>query len=64
LFAANPLVKASGVFLAAAGALILSTAIAVTAGSAMGHWLSPRVVKRLAGVGFILIGVLMLADRA
>ena len=63
-FAASPLVKGSGVFLAAAGALVLSTAIAVTVGGAVGHWLSPRVVKTLAGVGFILIGALMLVDRS
>jgi putative Ca2+/H+ antiporter (TMEM165/GDT1 family) len=54
LFAANPAVRASGVFLAAAGALVLSTAVAVTVGAQLGSTVSARLLKTVAGIGFLL----------
>lgn len=45
------------VFLAAAGALVLSTLIAVLIGDQVARWISPKVLKTLAGIGFIAIGV-------
>jgi putative Ca2+/H+ antiporter (TMEM165/GDT1 family) len=64
LFAANPAIRAWGVFLAAAAALVLSTAVAVVAGSRLASWIAPGHLKLAAGVGFIAIGIWMLLDRA
>jgi putative Ca2+/H+ antiporter (TMEM165/GDT1 family) len=64
LFAANPAVRAPGVFLAAAGALVLSTAVAVTVGAQIGSMVSARVLKTDAGIGFLLIGLWTLIDRS
>lgn len=44
------------VFLAAAGALIASTAIAVILGQAAGKYLDAIPLKLIAGIGFIAIG--------
>ncbi|MEC9344943.1 MAG: TMEM165/GDT1 family protein [Pseudomonadota bacterium] len=44
------------VFLAAAAALVASTAIAVGLGVAARSWLEMLPLKLLAGIGFILIG--------
>jgi len=56
LFAANRQNAALAVFLAAATALVASTAIAVVAGSALSHYVNPRHLAILAGIGFIVIG--------
>jgi putative Ca2+/H+ antiporter (TMEM165/GDT1 family) len=45
------------VFAAAASALVLTTAIGVVAGSLLANWISARVLARVAGIGFIAIGV-------
>jgi putative Ca2+/H+ antiporter (TMEM165/GDT1 family) len=45
------------VFVAAAAALCLSTAIAVLLGSLAGHYLTRVPLKLVAGVGFIAIGI-------
>jgi putative Ca2+/H+ antiporter (TMEM165/GDT1 family) len=63
LFSANPEVTRLGVFAAAAGALVLSTAVAVAVGSALGEWLAPQHLRIAAGVGFIAIGAWMLFQR-
>jgi putative Ca2+/H+ antiporter (TMEM165/GDT1 family) len=44
------------VFLAASAALVLSAAIGVLAGSALGKFISPRTLQIVAGLGFVLIG--------
>lgn len=44
------------VFMAAAGALVASTAIAVILGNAAGKYLDDIPLKLIAGIGFILIG--------
>lgn len=62
LFAADPAAGKMNIFLAAAGALVLSTAIAVVAGTALTSIVSPTILKGAAGVGFVLIGVGMLAQ--
>jgi len=49
-----------GVFLAAASALVLSTALAVVIGSHAGDWISPKVLKTVAGLGFIAVGAWVL----
>jgi len=44
------------VFFAAAGALVLSTALAVLLGDQIGRFVSPKSLKYLAGIGFVGIG--------
>ncbi len=56
LFAADGQRSPWLVFVAAAAALVLSTAIAVAAGVAAERYLTAIPLKLLAGIGFILIG--------
>jgi putative Ca2+/H+ antiporter (TMEM165/GDT1 family) len=56
LFASDTEISKVGVFLAASGALILSTLIAVLVGSQLSSYISPRLLKIIAGLGFIVIG--------
>jgi len=56
LFASEKEYSPTLVFLAAATALVASTAIAVILGSMAGKYLSAIPLKLIAGVGFILIG--------
>jgi putative Ca2+/H+ antiporter (TMEM165/GDT1 family) len=60
LFATDTQVSKVGVFLAASGALVLSTLIAVLVGSQLSQYISPRMLKIMAGVGFIVIGTWVL----
>ena len=60
LYATDPAVGKLGVFLAAATALVLSTALAVTVGGQATGWLSPKLLKTVAGLGFVAIGVWVL----
>ncbi len=62
LFAAQQNTSKVGVFLASAGALVLSSLIAVLVGSQLSTYIPPRVLKLAAGVGFIAIGVWVLID--
>jgi putative Ca2+/H+ antiporter (TMEM165/GDT1 family) len=55
LYATDPVTGKLGVFLAAAAALVLSTALAVVIGSHAGDWISPKVLKTVAGLGFIAV---------
>lgn len=45
------------VFLAAAGALVLTSAIGVLAGAAVSRYVAPELLTKLAGIGFIAIGI-------
>lgn len=60
LYATDPATGKLGVFLAAASALVLSTALAVVIGSHAGDWISPKVLKTVAGLGFIAVGAWVL----
>ena len=62
LFAADPKASRLGVFLASSGALVISSLIAVLLGGQIAHYLSPYLLKIVAGVGFIGIGVWVLAN--
>jgi len=62
LFAGDPHANRLGVFLASSGALVLSSLIAVFLGGQLVHYLSPYLLKIVAGIGFIAIGVWILAD--
>jgi putative Ca2+/H+ antiporter (TMEM165/GDT1 family) len=57
LFATNSRVGKGGIFVASASALVVSSAIAVTAGELITRIVAPSVLKAVAGVGFILVGV-------
>jgi len=56
LYAADPETSKAGVFVAAAGALVLSTLLAVTIGGELGRWVQPRLLKTVAGIGFLAVG--------
>ena len=62
LFAAEHNTSKVGVFLASAGALVLSSFIAVLVGSQRSSYLPPRMLKLTAGAGFIAIGIWVLVD--
>ncbi|GJL95679.1 MAG: hypothetical protein DHS20C05_20840 [Hyphococcus sp.] len=51
------------VFTAASGALILSTAIAIMLGAAADRYLAFLPLKLIAGIGFLLIGALLVAEN-
>lgn len=57
LFATEKQLSRWQIFLAAAGALVLSTLIAVFLGDQIARWVSPKLHKTLAGIGFIFIGI-------
>lgn len=57
LFAADKAHHPVVVFLAAAGALVASTALAVALGAGAERYLSAIPLKLIAGIGFIAIGV-------
>lgn len=63
LFASDPAVSRLGVFVAAAGALVASSLLAVLAGASLGSTIAPAVLRTVAGVAFIAIGVWMLVAR-
>lgn len=56
LFASDPQVSRVGVFFASAGALVLSSLLAVLIGGQLSALVSPRVLKLVAGIGFVAIG--------
>lgn len=62
LFAADGKVSPIAVFIAAAGALIVSTAIAVILGTFAERYLAMLPLKLLAGIGFIAIGSWTIAE--
>lgn len=62
LFAAEQDRSKVGVFLASAGALVLSSFIAVLVGSQLSAYIPARALKLVAGIGFIAIGIWVLID--
>lgn len=63
LFASDGKVSPWGVFLAAAFALVASTAIAVVLGSAAERTLTMVPLKLIAGIGFVAIGLWTIAGH-
>ena len=51
------------VFLAAAAALTLTSALGVLAGSVIAASVSPRIIRSIAGCGFIAVGVWVLLAK-
>lgn len=60
LFAADRDTSKWVVFMGAAAALILTSAIGVAAGAVLSEVINPRIMSLLAGSGFIVIGVWIL----
>ncbi len=63
LFATDQRTGRAGVFVAAAAALVTSTALAVIAGSFITRVIPESTLKIAAGVGFILVGIWTLVSR-
>ncbi len=61
LYAADAEHSKMTVFLGAASALVVTSAIGVAMGGVVAQYVSPRVLSWLAGVGFIAIGALTIA---
>ncbi len=57
LFASDRAVSKLTVFLAASAALVLATGIGVLAGGLVSQYVSPAMLKYVAGAGFIAIGI-------
>jgi putative Ca2+/H+ antiporter (TMEM165/GDT1 family) len=51
------------VFLASAAALVLTSALGVLAGSVVAEYVSPKIVRWAAGLGFIAVGFWVLLAR-
>ncbi len=62
LFAADKSTSKVGVFAASAGALVLSSLIAVLVGTQLSAYIPPRALKLVAGIGFIGVGMWVLID--
>lgn len=63
LFAAEGERSRGLVFLAAASALVASTALAVVLGGAAERYLSALPLKLIAGIGFMVIGALIVIEH-
>jgi putative Ca2+/H+ antiporter (TMEM165/GDT1 family) len=61
LFAAEAQVSKLTVFVAASAALVVATGIGVLAGGVVSQYVSPSMLKVVAGAGFIAIGIWTLA---
>jgi putative Ca2+/H+ antiporter (TMEM165/GDT1 family) len=57
LFAADKEVSKLTVFLGASLALIVASAVGVLAGSVVAEYVSERLLRYVAGIGFIVIGM-------
>ena len=64
LFASRPSVSLVTVFVGASLALILSSLIAVAAGSVISQYVDPRYLSYIAGAGFIIIGIWTILQAA
>jgi putative Ca2+/H+ antiporter (TMEM165/GDT1 family) len=64
LFASKPSVSLVTVFVGASLALILSSLIAVAAGSVISQYVDPRYLSYMAGAGFIIIGLWTILQAA
>ena len=60
LFASDSELSRWGVVAAAGGALLVSTVLAVAAGTVIGTWVEPRHLRVAAALGFIAIGAWIL----
>jgi putative Ca2+/H+ antiporter (TMEM165/GDT1 family) len=63
LFASDRALNPVHVFVAAAAALVVSTALAVLVGSTASRYLEMIPLKLIAGIGFIAIGLWSIAEH-
>jgi putative Ca2+/H+ antiporter (TMEM165/GDT1 family) len=63
LYAADTSHPKLTVFAASAAALVLTSALGVLAGSLVAEHVSPRVVRWVAGLGFVAVGLWVLLGR-
>ena len=63
LYASNASHPKLTVFVASASALVLTSALGVLAGSVVSEYVSPKLVRWAAGLGFIAVGVWVLLAR-
>ena len=63
LFASDRALNPFSVFLASASALVVSTGLAVVIGSQGARYLEMIPLKPIAGIGFIAIGIWVLAEH-
>jgi putative Ca2+/H+ antiporter (TMEM165/GDT1 family) len=63
LFAGEAKVSRWIIFAASASALTLAAAIGVLVGAQLERFVSPRMLRMVAGAGFIVIGLWTLASR-
>ena len=45
------------VFFGSSLALVMSSALAVFAGALIGSWINPKMLARIAGLGFVAVGI-------
>jgi putative Ca2+/H+ antiporter (TMEM165/GDT1 family) len=57
LYAADPGTSKPVVFVAAAAALVTTSALGVLAGTAVSQQVNPRLLSWIAGIGFIGVGI-------
>jgi len=63
LYAADASHPKVTVFAASAAALVLTSALGVLAGSLVGEYVNPKLVRWAAGLGFIAVGLWVLLAR-
>ena len=57
LYASNAQHSKLSVFLGSALALMVASGVAVLAGVGLGNWIDEKLMARVAGVAFILVGI-------
>ncbi|MGZ8393772.1 MAG: TMEM165/GDT1 family protein, partial [Nitrospira sp.] len=57
MFAADPRASKLGLFAASSAALVLSSLMAVLLGAQFSQYVSPQMLKFMAGIGFAAIGI-------
>ena len=60
LYATKPEISKIGIAAAASIALVCTTVIATLLGDRLAHWINPKILEGIAGVGFIIIGAFFL----
>ena len=63
LYASDPSHPKATVFAASAAALVASSALGVLAGSLVAEHVNPKLIRWVAGLGFIAVGVWVLWAR-
>jgi len=63
LYASDAAHSKPTIFAASAAALVLTSALSVLAGSIVAAYVSPRIVRWVAGSGFIAVGLWVLLGR-